>query len=83
MPSAPTAPAPVAAGPRFVSAADGACFYSVSVATFRRWAARGTVPRGHRIGGRKLWILAELEDHARRLGSLQPLQAAAGREVAR
>jgi hypothetical protein len=69
---------PGALGPRFVSSADGARFYGVSQATFRRWADRGTIPRGHRIAGRRLWLLADLEDHARRLESLQPLPATDG-----
>jgi hypothetical protein len=62
---------PSVTDPRFVSGRDGARIYGVSLATFRRWAAGGVVPQGVRIGGRRLWSVADLEAHIKSLEGRQ------------
>jgi hypothetical protein len=64
------------AGPRFVPGRDAARMYGVSLATFRRWSEGGIVPSGIRIGGRRLWSLADLEAHIKSLECRQGQPAA-------
>jgi hypothetical protein len=43
--------------------------YLASVRTFLRWADSGIVPPGLKIGGRRLWRIADLDDHIQRAGN--------------
>jgi hypothetical protein len=65
------------AGPRFVPGRDAARIYGVSLATLRRWSEGGIVPPGIRIGGRRLWLLSDLEAHIKSLEGGKDQSAAA------
>jgi hypothetical protein len=39
--------------------------YGVSWRSFLRWADRGLVPKGIKLGGRRLWNIEELDRHIR------------------
>ncbi len=45
----------------FISDRVVAQIYGVGERTIRRWAQRGEIPKGRRIGGRRLWRLADIE----------------------
>lgn len=49
-------------GPILVSACDAASLCGVSARTWWRLDSAGKVPQAVRLGGRKLWRLAELRD---------------------
>ncbi len=70
-------PAQSAAAPRFMSGRTAAGLYGVSYATFMRWADQGVVPRGSRLGGRRLWAVAEVERHIQGLEGRHPEPAPA------
>ncbi len=55
--------------PRFADAQGGAEMYLVSVRTFLRWANSGIVPSGVKIGGRRLWRIADLDAHIQQAGN--------------
>lgn len=46
----------------------GAEMYLVSLRTFLRWADSGIVPAGVKIGGRRLWRIADLDAHIQKAG---------------
>jgi hypothetical protein len=60
-----------APSPRLTDARGGAGMYLVSVRTFLRWADSGIVPPGLKIGGRRLWRIADLDDHIQRAGNVK------------
>lgn len=43
-----------------LSAREGAAFLQVSVPTFWRWAAKGTLPKPVKLGGMSRWPQSEL-----------------------
>jgi predicted DNA-binding transcriptional regulator AlpA len=55
--------------PRLIDAKGGAELYLVSVRTFLRWADSGVVPSGVKIGGRRLWRIADLDAHIQQAGN--------------
>ncbi len=77
MSAAVSIPAQPAVTPRFMSGRAAAGLYGVSYATFMRWADRGVVPHGSRLGGRRLWAVTELERHIQGLEGRRPEPAAA------
>ena len=50
--------------PIAIDAVGVARLFSVSLRTVRRWDSAGRLPRGHCIGKRKLWRLADLREWA-------------------
>jgi hypothetical protein len=61
-----------APGPRFGDVKVAAAPFTVSWRTFLRWADRGLVPWGVKIGGRRLWDLDELDRFIR--GGCKPVR---------
>jgi hypothetical protein len=57
---------------RLIDAKGAAQLYSVSWRTWLRWADAGLVPWGAKISGRRLWSVAELDDHIR--GGCRPVR---------
>jgi hypothetical protein len=53
--------APEAARTLFGDVKVAAAIFGVSWRTYIRWAARGLVPAGYKLGGKRLWLLAELD----------------------
>jgi Helix-turn-helix domain len=49
--------------PSLVGVPKAARMYDVSLRTFTRWADHGLVPPGIRVGGRRLFNVAELAEH--------------------
>jgi hypothetical protein len=50
---------------RMTDVHGAAAMYSVSWRSFLRWADSGLVPWGVKISGRRLWRIAELDEHIR------------------
>ncbi len=44
-----------------VDAKQAAAMFSSSARTWRRWHTEGRIPEPHRLGGRVLWLVDELE----------------------
>ena len=48
---------------RLLTVKESAAKYAVHERTFMRWADSGIVPRGVKIGGRRLWKEQDLDSH--------------------
>jgi hypothetical protein len=58
----PATPADATANhPLAVDAAGAARLFSVGLRTWRRWDSAGKCPGGHKVGGRRLWRLCDLQ----------------------
>ena len=76
--SAALAQAEVKSVPRFVGLRDAAKLYGLPNRTFERLVAKGAVPRGVRIGGRRLFSMAVIEKHIAKLEAAAGMEAAVG-----
>ncbi len=64
--------------PRFVSLRSAAKLYGLPNRTFERLVAKGAVPRGTKIGGRRMFSVAVIERHLAALEAAAGMQSAAG-----
>ena len=53
-------PLPSASGQLAVGARAAAWLFELSLRTWRRFDSSGRIPRGHKLGGRKLWRASDL-----------------------
>jgi excisionase family DNA binding protein len=80
MPSSPTRRPTAAAEPLWIVAEEVAALLGIHRSTVWRWIDQGLLPPPRRIGGRTLWLRADVELFARcnSLGELRRLKAKPG-----
>jgi predicted DNA-binding transcriptional regulator AlpA len=65
-------PVPSEPSPRLLDCRSAARLYAISESTFLRNADAGLIPRGIKLGGRRLWRIEELEAHIQ--GGCKPVR---------
>jgi hypothetical protein len=58
----PELPAALQGRPALLLAAEAAEIMRITERTWRRWAARGLIPRAVHVGGRSLWPIEALRE---------------------